>query len=137
MRNFKIMKLIKNNEDMKNIIQLLSIANRIKTPISIISLVVIILYLIFKQILELDIFTKVGEKNTYLLLDNILNKIFWFAIIVLVFGVLLYILSYTLKNKNKTMLKSNVKLLSSTNDSKMSDHKQTIDSKGKKIIKPN
>lgn len=126
-----------NNKHMKNIIQILSIANKVKTPISLVSLAIIILYLILKQILDMDIYTKVGEENTRLLIENVLSKIFWFAIIALAVGVLLYILSFTLKKQNNPTLDSDVKLISSSIDSKMSAHNQIIDSDGKIIIKPN
>ena len=84
---------------MKNI---LSVATRIKKPLSLASLVIIVLYLITKHILSLEIFSNINEEKTYLLLTDIFDKIFWLAIIALFLGIVGYILSYYFKNKSST-----------------------------------
>jgi len=107
---------------MKYLDKIFDIAIKVKTPLSITGLAVIILYLVIRQVLSLDVFANVGEENTYLLLSSVLDKIFWFAIIALFFGVFSYIITFLFKKKSK---KSDVKLIDARNDETMSDYIQT------------
>ena len=107
---------------MKYLDKIFAIAIKVKTPLSITGLSVVVLYLLIKQILSLDVFANVGEENTYLLLSSILDKIFWFAIIALFLGVFSYIISFPFKKKSK---KSDVILIDARNDDAISDYIQT------------
>ena len=76
--------------------KLISIANRFKTPISISALVVIVLYLIYHQILELEIFSKLDEDQTFNLINNLIYILFYLAILAIVLGVAVIALTIAL-----------------------------------------
>lgn len=120
---------------MKNLDKILNIATKIKTPLSIAGLVVITLYLIVRQILNLNVFSNVGQDKSYLLLSKILDKIFLLALIALVLGIFSYL--FTLIVKKKMQKKSDIRILDASNDENLSDYKEISNAKGKKIIKPN
>jgi phosphate/sulfate permease len=79
---------------------LLKLAPKITTPLSIVSLIIIILYLLYKQVLNLPIFSRLDETGTYQVVTQILFYLFILAIVGLVIGLILYAV-LRLKNANK------------------------------------
>src|SRR5438067_2551359 len=94
---------------------LLNLAVKIRTPLALAGLVIVIFYAIYKEILSLNIFEKVGGTSTFLIIENIIDKVFWLAIVALVLGVLSYLFTYFLSYKNKP-LSSNVSLIDASLD---------------------
>lgn len=72
--------------------KLLKLATKIATPLSLASLVVLVLYLLFRTILTLPVFSQLAEGNTFLLLMAIINKLFVLALVGLVLGIGGYLL---------------------------------------------
>lgn len=89
---------------------ILSVANKVKTPLALSGLVVIVLYLIVKQILSLNVFSNIGSSSTFILLQNILDKVFWLAVITIFLGIGSYIFSTVLSHKVASR-SSNVELV--------------------------
>ncbi len=120
---------------MKYLDKILLVTTKIKTPLSIAGLVIIFLYLVAKQILSLKIFSELGQKNSFIILSDILNKFFWIAVIALFLGVIGYIAALLFK-RQLTSHKSNIKLIDARNDESMSDYKETENVDKSKTIKP-
>ncbi len=71
--------------------KLFEIASRIKKPISIASITVIALFLLFRGILALDIFGPLGESTTFTLILSMVNRLFYLAVLALLLGFLSYV----------------------------------------------
>ncbi len=67
--------------------KLFAVADRVKTPLALAGTVVIALYLIYRQVLSLSIFSNIGSQPTFLVIQSIIDKLFWLAILALVLGV--------------------------------------------------
>jgi hypothetical protein len=114
--------------------KLFVLAGKVKTPLVLAGLVVSVLYGIYKQILSLDVFENVGSNSTFIILQNMLEKVFWLALISIVLGVASYLTTFILGRKQPN-LKSNVSLLDASLDPHNSTYEQD-NRKGKKTIKP-
>lgn len=79
--------------------KLFEIASKITRPISVASIVVIALYLIYRAILSLNVFHTLSESNSFILLDSIVNRIFILAVIALVLGTISFLYVQLAKNK--------------------------------------
>lgn len=92
--------------------KLFQVATKIGTPLSLASLIVVILYLIYRTALELPIFSNLTESSTFTLLNSIVNKVFILALIALVLGVISYLYSqYLHKFYSVSKKRSDVKLV--------------------------
>jgi len=105
-----------------NFEKLAAIANKVKTPLALAGLIVIVLYGIYRQVLSLDIFSKVGEASTLILIGGILDKLFWLALIALVMGIASYVLTLVLKIKIRR--RANIEMIDAhiTSETNISDH---------------
>jgi hypothetical protein len=112
----------------------LKIANKVKTPLSLAGITIIVLYAIYRQILSLDIFENIGQDSTFILLQNILDKLFWLALISILLGVFSYLVTIILNRKLRSH-SSRVTLIDASLDPKDSPYVQ-IEEEGKKKIKP-
>lgn len=101
---------------------ILTVANKVKTPLALSGLVIVVLYLIFKQILSLNVFSNIDSSSTFILLQNILGKVFWLAVITIVLGIGSYILSTVLSHKVASR-SSNVELV----DARISPEQDTYE----------
>lgn len=82
-----------------NLDQLASVGSKVRTPLALCGLIVVVLYGIYRQILSLDIFSKVGETSTVVLIGGILDKLFWLAMVALVMGIASHVLVLILKSR--------------------------------------
>jgi hypothetical protein len=71
--------------------KLFALADRIKTPLALAGAIVVALYLLYRQVLSLGIFSTLGSQPTFLVLQSIINKLFWLAVLALVLGVSSYL----------------------------------------------
>lgn len=92
-----------------NLDKLASIASKVRTPLALSGLIVVVLYGIYRQVLSLDIFSKVGETSTVVLIGGILDKLFWLAMVALVMGVASHVLALVLKSKARR--RANIELV--------------------------
>ncbi len=81
---------------------LLQVATRVTTPISLISLIVIVLYGIYKAVLGLPIFSVLSANSTLSLLNSIVDKVFYLAVLALVLGIIAYLWVQVLKHRSST-----------------------------------
>jgi hypothetical protein len=65
----------------------------IRTPLALTGLVILVVYAIYKQVLELKIFSQLSEPSTFQLLNEIVTGLFWLAVISIILGVLAYLVS--------------------------------------------
>ncbi len=115
-----------------NIQEIMKLAVKVRTPLALAGLTVVILYAIDKEILSLDVFEKIGGSGTLLLLQDILDKLFWLALVALVLGIASYVLTILLSYKSQSH-SSNVKLIDASLDPHDSPYEQTIEDGKKKI----
>jgi hypothetical protein len=99
--------------------KLLSYVNRIKTPLILAGIVVFILYFLYRQILSMPVFSNIGSAPTFILLQNIVDKVFWLSVIAIVLGVLSYLISLFLKNRVRES-DSRLNLIDASVDPKLS-----------------
>jgi anti-sigma regulatory factor (Ser/Thr protein kinase) len=84
---------------------LFNIASRLKKPLAYGGVTLIVLFLLYRVILRLNIFSPLGEDKTFALLNNIANLLFFMAII----GVAFSAFSYILENRRQTyVIRGNV-----------------------------
>src|SRR5882724_3655573 len=76
-----------------NVEGLLSVASKVGTPLALAGIIVIVLYALYKQVLALKLFAPIGAGPTSRLLQHVLNKLFWLALIALILGVASYVLT--------------------------------------------
>ncbi len=74
-------------------LQLIKLANKRWKPLSITALLILVLYLIYRQILQLDIFPQLSQSIAYNVISKLIDYLFILSIIGLVFGAILFILS--------------------------------------------
>jgi lysozyme len=72
---------------------LLNVTSKIGTPLALAGIIVIVLYALYKQVLALNLFAPIDAAPTARLLQNVLNKLFWLALIALILGVASYIVT--------------------------------------------
>src|SRR5713101_6238226 len=111
---------------------LLKLALKIRTPLALAGFVIIIFYAIYKEVLSLNIFANVGGNSTFLIIENIIDKVFWLAVLALVLGVISYLFTYLLSYKSKS-LSSNVSLIDASLDRHSSAYQQYAEDGIKKI----
>jgi len=80
---------------------LLGLASKITKPISLAALGLLVLYGIYKIILALGVFSQIGSEPTFLLLDSIVDKLFYLALVALVLGIGAYAYSKYLAGKRR------------------------------------
>ena len=76
--------------------KLTRLASKVKTPLLLAGLVTIIFYAIFRQVLSLDIFDNIGANNTFAVIQNVLDRIFFLALVAIVLGVASYLITFSL-----------------------------------------
>jgi len=81
--------------------KLIKFASKVSTPLSLASLVVIVLYLLYKGVLGLGIFSNLQEGNTYTLISSIVDKIFYLAVLALILGIAAYFYKLYLSQPKK------------------------------------
>jgi hypothetical protein len=109
-----------------------AIATKIKTPLALSGLVFVVLYLLYRQVLSLDVFSNIGANSTFLLLQNVLGKLFLLALLALVLGVGSYLTSAILTHKVQRK-SSNVELLDASLMDDDAGYEQVVEAGVKKI----
>lgn len=79
-----------------NFSRLASIATKIRNPLGLCGLVVVVLYALYRQVLSMDIFSRVGETSTVKLVGDILDRLFWLAMTALLLAVVSHIVALAL-----------------------------------------
>jgi hypothetical protein len=71
--------------------KLVAALDRVKTPLTLGGLVVIVLYELYSQILKLKIFGQLPPDSTFILVRDIVGYLFWLAVLAVVLGVASYL----------------------------------------------
>ena len=114
--------------------RVLAVAEKVKTPLSLSGVVVAVLYLIIRQILSLDLFSRIDSPSTFTLLQNLVDKLFWLAALALVLGVSSYILS-TILARRVRQRESRVSLVDSRLDKRIGEYEETVNGT-RRVIRP-
>src|SRR5438128_1542812 len=85
-----------------NLEALLSVASKVGTPLALAGIIVIVLYALYKQVLALKLFAPIEAGPTARLLENVLNKLFWLALLALILGVASYIVTALFPHSTST-----------------------------------
>jgi len=72
---------------------------KIKTPLTVTALTVIVFYYLLRQILQLGIFPQMTQGGAAQFLSILLDRVFWLAVIGFVFGGVLFALPYILPDR--------------------------------------
>jgi uncharacterized protein YjbI with pentapeptide repeats len=91
---------------------LFSIAEKIGTPLSLAALTVLVLYVLFKTLLERLPTEKLLGPHVLKLLSMILTLVFWLALVALVLGVIAYILSLYISSMKTARIEEHVRVMS-------------------------
>jgi hypothetical protein len=76
---------------------------KVGRPLSLASLIVVVLYLLYKTILGLPVFERLSEGSTFHLLTGIVDRVFLLALVGLVLGVVSYLYSTYLNRANRPL----------------------------------
>jgi hypothetical protein len=95
--------------------KLATIINRIKTPLSLAGLTILVLYQLYSQALSLPIYENIGADPTFRLLQNLLDKVFWLSLLALLLGVASYITALVISRRSPP-LESDVALIAADHD---------------------
>ena len=76
-----------------------NVLERMKTPLALAGLVVLVLYGIYYEILHLDIFANVGAEHTFALIGQITSYLFWLALLAIVLAACGYFISFRGKQR--------------------------------------
>jgi hypothetical protein len=63
------------------------VLDRVKTPLTLGGLVVIVLYGIYSQILKLNIFPQLPAASAFVIIRDIIGYLFWLAVLAVILGV--------------------------------------------------
>jgi hypothetical protein len=82
------------------------ILERVRTPLSLAGIAILVLYALYRQILNLQIFSELSSDDTLLVVDSILEKVFWLALVVTILGVLSYLIAPLIKRRAERLQSS-------------------------------
>jgi hypothetical protein len=112
--------------------KLFDIAQRIKTPLALAGAVLVVFYLIVKQLLSLNVFSNIGSQATADLLHGLVNKLFWLATITICLGVVSYLVALILSHQLRAR-DSKVELVDARLDPHSSEYEESRHEGNKKI----
>lgn len=114
--------------------KLAGLASRVRTPLALSGVVTVVLYAIYKQVLSLGVFANIGATPTFQLLQDVLDKLFWLALVAIVLGVASYLVTVVLSHRMSSH-SSELELIDASLDLSDSPYEETT--KGEtKIIRP-
>lgn len=73
--------------------KIVEILDKIRTPLALSGLVVVVLYGIYIKILEMDIFSSVSTDQTFQIINQIIGYLFWLALVAIILGVFGYLVN--------------------------------------------
>jgi hypothetical protein len=73
--------------------KLLAALDRVKTPLTLSGLVVIVLYGLYSQVLKLPIFAQLTASSTFVVIRDLIWCLFWLAVLAIVLGAASYIVA--------------------------------------------
>jgi Na+/glutamate symporter len=114
--------------------KLAALTSKVRTPLALSGLIMTILYALYRQVLSLKVFENIGAHPTFLLLQNVLEKLFWLAIIALILGVSSYLITVVLSYRMHSH-SSDVTLIDASLDPNDSPYEQSEEG-GRKKIQP-
>lgn len=115
------------------LVRLAAIAGKVKSPLTLSGIVVVVLYAIYRQVLSLDVFEKVGANSTLVLLQSILDKLYWIALVSIVLGVASYLTTFVLGRK-PPISAAKVSLIDASLDPHDSPYKQIVEDGRSSIV---
>ncbi|GHF06159.1 hypothetical protein GCM10017786_44650 [Amycolatopsis deserti] len=77
------------------------IIGKLKTPLTLAGLTVVILYLLYQQVLNLSVLSPLQGNETFTLVDSIVSKVFWLAVVAVVFGFAGFVLTALLQRRTR------------------------------------
>jgi hypothetical protein len=118
---------------MANFREAAGLIERVRTPLSLAGLAFVILYFIYKNILQLDIYENVGSERTFLVIDRVVTSLFWLALAALILGIVGYLVRPLMPNLiSPKPLQSRTSLIDASLDPQASEY--THDGDG--VIRP-
>jgi hypothetical protein len=67
-----------------------ALLTRVRTPLALAGLVVLVLYAIYRQILQMSVFSQVSSEQTFVLIDRIAFYLFCLAVLAIVLALIGY-----------------------------------------------
>jgi hypothetical protein len=114
--------------------KLFAIAASVKNPLAVSGLGVMALYLVYRQLLSLKVFVSIGAHPTFLVLQNVIDKLFWLALTAVVLGVSSYVIAL-IAARHSHPLASGLRILDSSLDPRDSPYEERLEA-GKRVIRP-
>ncbi|NIH87973.1 hypothetical protein [Amycolatopsis granulosa] len=99
---------------------LVRVAGRLRTPLTLAGLTALILYLIYEQVLGLPVLTPLQSSDTFAVVDSIVSKVFWLAVLAVVLGFAGFVLT-ALVRLRPPLKRSAVSLVSTSLDPALSE----------------
>lgn len=95
-----------------------SILERVRTPLTVAGLALLVLYGVFSRILGLNIFANIGSQGTTDVVKMLIRSVFWLAMVALILGVGSYVTALFLGRR----LSSSVELVSARVDHSLTEN---------------
>ena len=107
----------------ENLEKIFKVVEQVKTPLSLAGVVLIAFYLLLQQILNLRVFENIGSSSTATLLHEIVQYLFWLAVLSIMLGVASYVVAIILNHRLHSR-ESNVQLIDASLDPKNSNYEE-------------
>lgn len=104
--------------------RLVTAAAKVKLPLSLAGVVVVVLYAIYRQMLALGVFENIGGAATSNLLNAIVDRLFWLALVAVVLGIASYVVTHVFSHARR---KSSVRLVDARHDESLSEYRDASD----------
>jgi len=103
--------------------KLFKVVEQVKTPLSLAGAVLIVFYLLLQQVLNLRVFENIGSSSTAILLHEIVQYLFWLALISILLGVASYVVAIILNHQLRSR-ESDVQLIDARLDPQTSNYEE-------------
>src|SRR5208282_1375081 len=103
--------------------KLFKVVEQVKTPLSLAGAVLIVFYLLLQQVLNLRVFENIGSSSTAILLHEIVQYLFWLALISILLGFASYVVAIILNHQLRSR-ESDVQLIDARLDPQTSNYEE-------------
>lgn len=103
-----------------------SILERVRTPLTVAGLALLVLYGVFSRILGLNIFANIGSQGTTDVVKMLIRSVFWLATVALILGAASYVIALWIGRR----LHSSVELVSARIDHSLTENIEVPEANG-------
>lgn len=111
------------------------VASRVRTPLGLAGLTVVVLYALYRQVLGLQVFENVGSQSTAQLLNAVIDRVFLVAILATLIAGLAYLIPIVRTRPEAQVRSSHIELIDASLDASENAYEESIEN-GIRTIRP-